>query len=91
MYHFTAEAHVLLHGNTINNILFTAVGRQMSGFEPPLRCFWEFSFVFSVLLGGLLGNVVLLAAAIGLQMSGFGPSLFPLSVLFFALLSVLFF
>ena len=37
MYLFTAGAHALLYGSTIN-VRFTAVGRQMNGFEPFLHC-----------------------------------------------------
>ena len=50
---FTAEPHVLLYGSTINNVLFTAVGRQLREFEPSLRCFSVSPPLFSVLfLGG---------------------------------------
>ena len=46
MYLFTAVPHVL-YSSTINNALFTAVGRQMGGFEPSLPCFCVFfSFFF---------------------------------------------
>ena len=34
MYRFTAVPHVLLYGSTIDDVLFTAVERQMSRFEP---------------------------------------------------------
>ena len=45
---------VLLYSSTINDVLFTAVGRQMSGFEPSLRCFCVFLFLFFLVrfLGG---------------------------------------
>ena len=39
MYRFTAVPHVLLYSSTINNVVFTAVGRQMSGSESSLPCF----------------------------------------------------
>ena len=53
MYRFTAVPHVLYSSTNIHNVLFTAVGRQMSGFEPCLPCFCAFSALFFVLfLGG---------------------------------------
>ena len=52
MYPCTAEPHVLLYGSTINNVLYTAVGRQMSGFEPSLGCFYAFFSLFFVFLVG---------------------------------------
>ena len=53
MYRFTAVSHVLHDSNTINNALFTAVARQMSGFEPSLPCsfFLFFSFFFGWVSG----------------------------------------
>ena len=57
MYRFTAVPHVLLYISTIKNVLLTAVGRQMSGFEPslPSLCFCFASFV-SLLLFRFLGG-----------------------------------
>ena len=53
LYPFTAEPHVLRYGSAINNVLFTAVGRQMSGFEPYLRWFCVFlRFIIIFFLGG---------------------------------------
>ena len=82
--------------STINHVLFTAIGRQMRGVEPSLRCFCAvfslfFFFFFSVgeWVNGFLCNV-LYTAAVGLQMSGLEPSLFPPYVFFFASFSVLF-
>ena len=40
--HFYTVPHVLLYISAINSVLFTAVGRQISGFEPSLRCFCAF-------------------------------------------------
>ena len=59
MYRFTSVPHVLLYSSTINNVLFTAVGRQTSRFEPSLRCFLLppprfFSFFFGGWLIGLM-------------------------------------
>ena len=45
-YRFTAVPDVLLYSSTINNVLFTAVGRQVSGFEPSLPCFCAFFPLF---------------------------------------------
>ena len=48
--------YVLLYSSTINNVLFTAVGRQMSGFEPSLPCICAFFRYFFVLFfGGCVG------------------------------------
>ena len=44
MYEFTSVPHVLLYRGTNNDVLFTAEGRQMSGFEPSLPCFCSFPF-----------------------------------------------
>ena len=46
MYSFAAEPHVLPYGSTTNNVLITAVGRQMSVFEPSLRSFCVFPPAF---------------------------------------------
>ena len=93
IYRFTAVPHVLLYSSTINNVLFTAVGRQMSGFEPSLPCFCVFFVFISFFLVGEWGkeclNKVLFTAAPGLQMSAFEPSL-PCFCAFFPLFSVLF-
>ena len=70
-----------MYSSTINNVLFTAEGRQMSEFEPSLACFCVF-FVFFFALFFWVGervhgclSIVLFTAAVGLQMSGFEPSL----------------
>ena len=79
---------------TIDNVLFTAVGRQMSGFEPScLFLFFFFAFCFVLFwvgewVNGCLSNV-LFTAAVGLQMSGALSCLFLCFI--FALSSVLFF
>ena len=39
--------YVLLYSTTINNVLFTTVGRQMSCFEPSLPCVCVFFSFFS--------------------------------------------
>ena len=58
---------VLLYSSTVNHVLFTAVGSQMSGFEPSLRCllfFRFFPFFFWVIEwgNGCLSNVPFTAA-----------------------------
>ena len=83
---------VLLYSSTVNHVLFTAVGSQMSGFEPSLRCllfFRFFPFFFWVIEwgNGCLSNVPF-TAAVGLQMIGLESSRLSF---FFALFSVLFF
>ena len=45
VYRFTAVPQV-------NDVLFTAVGRQMSGFEPSLPCFCSFFAFFVLFVGG---------------------------------------
>ena len=77
-----------MYSSTINNVLFTAEGRQMSEFEPSLACFCVF-FVFFFALFFWVGervhgclSIVLFTAAVGLQMSGFEPSLPSVSVFF---------
>ena len=54
---FYSSPHVLLYSSTINNVLFTAVGRQMSGFEPSLLCFFVFfpANFFRSFLSGWVG------------------------------------
>ena len=53
MYRFTAVSHVL-YRSTVNNVLSTGVGRQMSGFEPSLLCFLCFFFALvSVIFWGV--------------------------------------
>ena len=69
MYRFTAVPHLLLYNSITNNVLvlFTAVGRQMSGFEPSLPCvfvfdFFSFFFCVGERVNGCLSNVLLTVA-----------------------------
>ena len=60
MYRFSAVPHVLYSSSsTIDNVLFTEVGRQMSGFEPSLPCFcvriFPFFSFFFWWVSGLMG------------------------------------
>ena len=41
MCRFAAVLHVLLYRSIDTNVLFTAVGCQMSEFEPSLACFFS--------------------------------------------------
>ena len=83
MYRFTAVPCALYNGTILRMcmVLFTAVGRQMSGFEPSLPCFCAFCFCFFSFfswvgewVSGCLSTVLFTAAAVGLQMSGLEPS-----------------
>ena len=58
--------------------MFTAVVRQMSGFEPPLRCFCAFFDLLCAFISvGEWVNMYLsnvpFTAVVGLQMSGVEP------------------
>ena len=54
---------------TINNVLFTALGRQMSGFEPSLPCFCAFFRFFSVFFLGGWGRLTIAAGPILVSIS----------------------
>lgn len=62
MYRFTAVSHGLYTGKDMKYILFTAVGRQMSGFEPSvprfgiLSALFAFSFWVVIVLNGCLSK-----------------------------------
>ena len=91
MYRFTAVPCALYNRTILRMcmVLFTAVGRQMSEFEPSLPCFCAFCFCFFSFfswvgewVSGCLSTVLFTAAAVGLQMSGLEPSLLRFCALF---------
>ena len=88
----SSGSNVPFYRRTTNNVLFTAVGRQMSGFEPSLPCFCLFFSFFLGWVSAITGAWVMYCLQQQQDSSWVGLSpLFPLFVCCFRLLSVLFF